>query len=413
MAFTDIFKRKAEPKPVRRFTEVPFIPLVGGKGTEFVGSTSLAMKISTAYRCIDILSKGVAQLPLEVKKNRGGFYTTDEKNGLNYLLSVKPNERQTSFEFMRNLMIQVVCQGNAYILPADKDLNRAATWKDIRQFILFSTGSVFYDVNGRKYNVSDTINGINRTFSEGELIHVRNLGTDGGYKGLSTISYAGRILAVSNNADEYSVDNLRNGGVVKGFVSGNGGGTLGFGAVQDSQLDDVASNIEKQIASGRDIFSLPGEMKFNALALSPNDIKLMETKQFNVLEICRFFGVHPDKVFAQQSSNYKASEMSQVAFLTDTLQPYLRQIELEFQTKLFGFEDYGKYRIDFNIDSLMQTDLNTQASYMEKTIATGTRTVNSWRKHFGQEPVEGGDVALVSANLVPINSQKLYGEKEN
>ena len=80
------------------------------------------------------------------------------------------------------------------------------------------------------------------------------------------------------------------------FVSGKNS-TLGFGTIQDTQLQGVADNIEKQLASGKKIFNLPGEMSFNQISLSPSDIQLLETKTFNVLDICRFFGVHPDKVF--------------------------------------------------------------------------------------------------------------------
>lgn len=58
----------------------------------------------------------------------------------------------------------------------------------------------------------------------------------------------------------------------------------------------------------------------------------------------------------------------------------------------------------------MQTDLTTQATYMEKTIAAGARSVNDWRRKLGQKPVPGGDEPLVSANLVPLNSPKLRGE---
>ena len=170
----------------------------------------------------------------------------------------------------------------------------------------------------------------------------------------------------------------------------------------------MADNIEKQLASGKKIFNLPGEMSFNQISLSPSDIQLLETKTFNVLDICRFFGVHPDKVFAMQTANYKASEMSQVAFLTDTLQPVLTQIENELQIKLIPRELAMDYKIDFDIEPLLQTDLLTQADYINKTIQSGLRTVNHWRKKFGQAPVDNGDQVLVSANLKALDA--LSGE---
>lgn len=209
-------------------------------------------------------------------------------------------------------------------------------------------------------------------------------------------------MAISTNADIANVETFKSGGILSGFVSGKGG-TVGFGTMQDKQLKSVADDIENQINSGKKIFNLPGEMSFNQISLSPADIELLSTKTFNVLDICRFFGVHPDKVFAQQSSNYKASEMSQVAFLTDTLQPILTLIEMEMQVKLIPRELDSMYRINFDIEPLLQTDLLTHADYMAKTIAAGVKDVNYWRKKSGQPPVENGDKVLVSANLKTLD----------
>lgn len=400
-------RRNLEKTESGKVTTVPWAFLTQeNKGVDYVSSSELAMRIATVYRCIDILSKGIAQLPLLVMRNAGGWYEEDEEGDLNYLLSVRPNSRHTAFELMRNTVIQMVTQGNAYIIPR-VGYNG---WEDLA---LVCPACCTYDPVANEYVISDNVNKIYGTYEADEVIHLRNMSLDGGYTGVSTIQYAARVLAISANADKDNIETFKTGGLLRGFVSGKGGQTIGFGALQDSQLNTVAENVERQLNSGKNIFSLPGEMGFSQISLSPADIELLATKTFNVLEICRFFGVHPDKVFAQQSTNYKASEMSQVAFLTDTLQPYLRQIENEFQVKLIPRALHGKYRVDFNTESIMQTDLTTRAAYIEKTIATGVRTVNSWRCRMGQRPVEGGDVPLVSTNLAPLGSEKLSGGKIN
>lgn len=374
-------------------------------GEQEVTTKEMALRVATVYRCADILSKGVAQLPLVIKHNDGGYFAAKDEDifGLSYLLKWRPNERQSAFELKRSLMLQVLFTGNAILVPemgADR----------YRRMVLTAPNTTTYEKITNTYRVNDCINGIFGVYGANDVIHIKNLGTDGGYWGMSTLEYAGKVLAITSNADRQNVDTYRSGGLVRGFVSGKGGATVGFGAIQDSQLAGVADNIEKQLQSGKQIFNLPGEMSFSQLSLSPKDLELLATKQFNVLEICRFFGVHPDKVFAGQATNYKASEMSQVSFLTDTLQPYLTQIEMEFQIKLIPSALVNDWRIDFDIEPLMQTDLGTQADFMTKTLAAGVRTVNDWRRKLGQAPIEGGDEALVSANLVPINSAKLRGE---
>lgn len=135
----------------------------------------------------------------------------------------------------------------------------------------------------------------------------------------------------------------------------------------------------------------------------------METKKFSILDICRFYGVHPDKVFAGQSTNYKASEMSNVSFLTDTLQPILKQIEAEFNYKLIPNSVANLYSISFDLSCLYQTDLTTQASYYKALEEMGAHSPNDTRRALGKPPVEGGDKVFISCNVQPIEaaSQKV------
>ena len=128
-----------------------------------------------------------------------------------------------------------------------------------------------------------------------------------------------------------------------------------------------------------------------------------------MLDICRFYGVHPDKVFAGQSQNYKAAEMSNQSFLSDTLQPYLRKIESELTAKLIPQSLAHRMKIEFDVESLLLTSLEQQAKYIEKTIQYGIYTPNYWRSKKGQPPVEGGDDLMMSMNVAPINSEKFKG----
>ena len=398
MGFFDRFRTQKRSE-VTETTNIITYPVSIDSGTDLINRKELAMKIAAVYRCVDVVSKGVAQLPLVIKRREEDYFVIDNNDifGLTYILQMRPNERLSAFEFKRNIMIQLMIgNGNAYVFPK---------WgtDGYDSMILLSPGSCTYDVYSNQYVISDPINKIYGTYDANEIIHLKNLSLDGGYTGVSTLTYAARTLAISANADSANVESFKSRGTLSGFVSGKGS-TLGFGTIQDSQLQGVADNIEKQLASGKKIFNLPGEMSFNQISLSPADIQLLETKTFNVLDICRFFGVHPDKVFAMQTTNYKASEMSQVAFLTDTLQPVLTQIENELQIKLIPRELALEYKIDFDIEPLLQTDLLTQADYINKTIQAGVKTVNQWRKKFGQTPVEGGDKVLVSANLKALDS---------
>lgn len=378
------------------------------------GLDTVPMKIGAVYRCVDILSGSIASLLLEPQRltqagknevtgEKEEYFKTDKKNVLYKLLTVRANSRLTAFDFMKNLVSQVLLNGNAYVLP-QYDAN------GLKDLILLSPNTVTYDKYMNTYLVSDYINGIYDRYYADEIIHVRNMSIDGGYTGSSTISYAANILGIAAATDGKQTELFQPGSTLSGYISGDTEGVVGFGSTQDKQLQTVSDRVGAEISSGKRIFYVPGAMKFNSLTLSPADLQLLESKELNILEICRFFGVHPDKVFQSSSTNYKASENSQTAFLTDTLLPRLTQIENEFTVKLVPDSMQTSYRIKFNLDNYYQADLTAKSNYMTKTISAGVWTVNEWRRKEGKAPIPGGDVSFITCNVAPIDSPKIRGE---
>jgi HK97 family phage portal protein len=392
-------------------------PLAWGNtiSIDFANSSPMGMKIATVFRCVDILGSSVASLGLNVyrkiitKQNAftgdtDGYFGIDATNPLNYLLNLRPNQRLNAFDFIKNAVAEVHLYGNAYIYP-QYGMN------GISSLILLSPYSVTYDKNSNIYYVHDAVNSIFETLTANDIIHIRNVSLDGGYTGLSTINYAAEVLGIATAEYKQSQDVFQPGSTQRGILSGDAEATArGFGQPQDDQLASVGNRVESQIRSGQKIVPIPGAMKFSPLTMSPADLKLLESEEFTVLEICRFFGVHPDKVFYMKSANYKASGNSQTAYLTDTLQPILRKFENEFTIKLISRSLQSNYKIQFNMEDYFETDLTTKATYMTQTVQNGTRTPNEWRKKDGYSPVEGGDQSFISCNLAPLNSAKIKGE---
>jgi len=369
-------------------------------GSSYEVSPEMAMKLAAVYRCTSIVSGTVASLPLQIKKKvDGSYWKTEDTGRLASLLALKPNERQTSFDLIRNAVVQILNQGNAYIYPEWR------TNGDLGRLVLLSPNTCTYDKLYNRYIVSDMVNRVFGTFEADEMIHLRNLSTDGGYLGVSTLQYAAKVLRIASKSDDKSEEVYSPGGTRRGFVTGGDDYVKGVGMFQDNELKNVADRVSEELKSGKQIMNLPAGTGFSAIDLSPADSRLLENKQFGVLEICRFYGVHPDKVFAGQSTNYKASEMSQVLFMSDTLQQILKQFSLEFTAKLFVPSQYGRYRIEFSVKDFYNTDLMTLATVTEKNIQAGLQTINEARRERGYPPVPGGDELLVSANLMPVGKK--------
>lgn len=192
------------------------------------------------------------------------------------------------------------------------------------------------------------------------------------------------------------------GGGVRGVVSSSGDFS-GTGVAAFDEVQKASQDIEGDIRSGKKIITVPNPLQFSQLSLSSAELQFLESRKFEVLEICRFFGVHPSFVFSDTSSNYKSAENANTAFLAQTLNPMLRMIENEFQRKLCGWRLHGSAKFEFDRSALYASDPESRARYEAQQLGNGTRTVNELRAADNRPPVEGGDKPLVSANLRPID----------
>lgn len=387
---------QGKDKPVEKYVDMLFDYYYGGNRKTEVTSPYQAMQLPTVYRCVDILSGTIASLPLEVKRDNGsGLFRVLDRGNLNLLFAGRANERQTFYDLMFNAVSQRYLHGNAYILPR---------WdgEEVTELILLQ--GVGYDSFRNVYTVSDATHGIYGEYPACDIIHLRNKTLDG-YTGLSTIDFAARSMTLAAVADLQTLEGLNDGNRQKGFITGQSP-AVGLGSISDEITDVVANRLERELSSGKSIIRMPGAFDFKPLTITPVDAQLLETRKFSPYDICRFFGVHPDMVFVEQSGNYKASENAQITYLQQTLSPVLCQISREFTTKLIPASVRKRYKIEHDTDSMFFTDSLSRAEFYKRSIESGVMTPNEVRHKEGREPVDGGDVAYISCNVAPLTSAR-------
>lgn len=363
-----------------------------------VATPDRAMTIASVYRCVDILSGTIASLELQHLKRSGSIFQYAGNTQLNTLFAGQANSRQNFFVLLKNIVSRLLLSGNAYIYP------RYSSHGELLDLILLGDGSVSYDKSSNTYSISDFVWNINGVFTADEIIHLKNNSLDGGYTGVSTITYASTSMSLSANADKQTNDGLLSGNQKSGFLVG-GNELQGIGALDSDVADKVVDRVNNEIAQGRRIVRLSGSMQFIDSSVSNADAELLEVRKYSVLDICRFFGVHPYMVFADQSTNYKEAENSQINFLNQTLQPLILQIEQEFSVKLLPRSRRASERIRFDLSRLFATDLRTRAEYVKSSVEAGVMTPNEGRIFENREPIEGGDQLFITCNVAPISSR--------
>lgn len=352
-----------------------------------------ALCVSTVYRCVQLLSDSVAVLPMLYRRLRDGVFVADPNNHLNYLLNIQPDPAMSAYDFKRQIIIELLMEGNAYIVPT-----YCFETGRYSRLALCGRNTVSYDTVADTYTVSDSENGIFGVYSEAEIIHIKGMPGPQAKRGVSVLTHARQAVNVAAAGSRETLNRFINGGDVRGIIT-NGKDIRGFGEYQDQELDKKAREIDMRLRElNEKIIALGGDLGWIPISMTSADMQFLESRKFTVREICRFFGVHPSFVFDDTSNNYKSAEMANVAFLSNTLNPMLMKIENEFLRKLFPPSLAMKRRITFDRRQINSCDLQTKVGYMSKLLGLGW-TVNEVRALEDLPPVEDGDKPLVSANL--------------
>ena len=138
---------------------------------------------------------------------------------------------------------------------------------------------------------------------------------------------------------------------------------------------------------------------------------MLETRQFNVIDICRFFGVSPSKVFDSSNLTYSNIESFQLGFITDTISPLDSKIESEVNRKLLRPSQRKTTKLNLNLSELLRGNMDSTANYYTKMLQVGAYTPNQIRNKIGQPKIEGGDKSYIPLNLIDVNAPITQNKK--
>ena len=142
-------------------------------------------------------------------------------------------------------------------------------------------------------------------------------------------------------------------------------------------------------------------MKFIPLSLSPDDAQFVESHKMSIPEVARIFNIPPHLIADLERSTFSNIEQLSREFVTYTLRPWIKQWEAELNRKLFLEEEKGRFKIRFNINSLLRGDTASQSQQIDTVMKWGIMSINEVRQtFFDMNPIED---EIGNKNLVPLN----------
>lgn len=366
-------------------------------GGQFLGSRSKPMLLSTVYRCVDVIGDSVAQLPLDIYQvDDEGFKTKYKSHPAYHLLSCEPNEDMTRFTFFKTLVTSVLLDGNGYAyIERDRVGNAIQLIYLPPQMVGIEYMVDNKGVQRKRYRVS----GFFDLVEPRDMIHVLNFSYEG-IVGVSTLTHARQTLGIATDSEQHAAGFFKGGGNVAGVLSIDG--TRVDQKQKEQNYEEWKKRTDPMTGSPNGIIILEGNMKYQPITVNPKDAQLLESRIFNVVDICRFFSVSPVKAFDLSKSSYSTVEATQLAFLTDTVAPMLEKIELEIKRKVFRPSECGMVTVQFDTSALLRADMTSLAAYNNMLFQNGGITPNEIRRANNLSRLPDGDETFVQVNTQPL-----------
>jgi HK97 family phage portal protein len=348
-----------------------------------------AMQLSSVWACVKLISETVSSLPLTIYKITPNGRKVDTNHPLTLLFNGKVNRYQTKVEFFETVLLNLLTSGNSYCYIQRIDGGRIVGLMPLMSTDMTTTlldnGSLVYEY--------ETSSGMN-VYSESNIWHLKLMGN--GVIGLSPLAYQRNTLGIAQAAESAVTNIYKNGAKPSGVLSMDK-------FLTQEQRDLVRSKFYNLSAGSEErLMVLEGGMKFDAISLSPQDIELLASRQFQISEVCRWYGVPSVMINDTSSSTVWGSGIEQIVsgFYKLTLRPLMEKIEASILINLMNPNDAQRHEVEFDFNALTRSDLKTRFDSYRVGIYGGFMTPNEARRMEGMPDEDGGDsLYMQGANM--------------
>lgn len=246
--------------------------------------------------------------------------------------------------------------------------------------------------------------------SQEDIWHVRTLTLDG-LVGLNPIAYAREAISLAAATEEHGARLFSNGAVTSGVLRTEQ-------TLSDQAYERLKKDFEERhtgLGNAHRPMILEMGLDWKSMALNAEDSQFLETRKFQLEEICRLFRVPLHMVQNTDRATFNNIEELGLGFINYSLVPYLTRIEQRINTGLVRKSKQGVYYAKFNAGALLRGDMKSRFEAYATGINWGIYSPNDCRDLEDMNPRPGGDVYLTPMNMTtkPSDGSKAGKQKDN
>lgn len=367
----------------------------GGRVAGVTVTEKTALEVSTVLACVKVISDGCATPALHVYREKADGRREKATNIPEYrLLSRRPNEWQTSFEWRRQMTIHAALTGTGLSIKVRGDNRR------LRELIPVMPGH--WDVRRVsryevRYRCWDEF-GLIGEFQPDDVFVLNGVQWDW-VKSMNAVALARTAIGLAIATERSQAAMHANGLRPSGTYSVEG-------TLSPEQHERMTAWLKRQ--SGPENAGAPMVLDRSATwlstALSGVDAQHVETRRLQVEEICRPYGVFPIMVgHSDKTATFASSEAFFAAHVIHTLTPWHRAWAQRLDEMLL--DGSGPLFAEFDTRYMRAGSMKDRALWARTMTEMGIYTRNEIRDEEGRDPLPGLDEPLTPMNMTQGSQQ--------
>ena len=335
-------------------------------------------ELEVVNRAVNMIVDDVADIPFEVQEKVKGITPVIDnirRTRVDLVLNKEPNPFQDVNTFKRNLIIDLLIDGNIFV---------------------YFDGAHMYQLPAHNVTIhSDTKTYIEKfeydghiEYSPREIIHIKENSFQSLYRGVPRLKPAYRTMYLLDNMRKFQ-DNFFKNGAVPGLVL-KSPNTLSE-RIKERMLQAWAVRYNPKSGGKRPLI-LDGGLEVDSLTkINFKELDFQSSIKANEKIILEAMGIPPILFDGGNNANIRPNHR---LYYLETILPIVRKIGYAFE-RYFGF----KLNEDVSNIPALQPELRDQAAYYQALVNSGIMTPNEARDALILEPIEGQDELRIPANI--------------
>lgn len=341
-----------------------------------------ALGLSAVWRSVSLISGTIASVPLRTLR--------DSKDGTrqqvpSFLDDPGGPDGPTRFEWTETVLAHLLLHGNAYLAHVLNGAGTVAGLVPVHPLGITPRWQV--DASGKltglkEFDVS-MYDGTRRTFDSTTMTQIMGLSLDG-ICGLSPIAVARLGLGTAIAGDRAAARMFGNGAMIAGLVTPEED-------VTEEEAIAIKEGLRAKLSgtdNAGDIAVINRKLKFTPWTMSNEDAQFLQSRQFSIEEISRWWGVPPHLLSqTDKQTSWGTGVAEQNRGLARTvLSPWGQRVEQRL-TRLLPKNQLA----EFDFAGLERASAADEIHLLIDQVNAGLLTLNEARAIRNLPPVEGGD----------------------